>query len=230
MTKSATLPPFSPSIILGLLSNPIPTSLLDLFYKKLSQHIMTHTPEIHNMLSASSGESLLIIPSDLPSNILITFSSQHLHIETTTENSLLHTTTIYGNYHSLITFFDNVILAEKNTQQEVPLNITLEGNEKTLIAFLRTINKTSAEFTEEIFDGLGLSGVLLAHYLRPKKMIFDTIHQQMQHFQEAFIAPLDDQQEEQEQQINQLSTKIQKLEKIVKKQASYIDELRKSNK
>lgn len=230
MTKSATLPPFSPSLLLGLLSSPVPISLQNLFYEKIAQHLIAHTNDINSMLSTLSGQSILITPSDLPTDILITISSQHLAIEAQPKNATSATTTIYGNYHSLINFFDNVILAENDTQQEVPFNITLEGNEQTLITFLRCINKTSAELTEEIFDGLGLSGVMLEHYLRPKKYIFDTIHQQMQQFQHAFTAPMQDRSEEQEERITQLTEKVQKLEKIIKKQAKHIDELRQSKK
>ncbi len=230
MTKSATLPPFSPTILLGILTSPLPSSFLTRFYEKLAQHITAHTPHIETMLSTLSGQSLLIVPSDMPSNILITFSAQHLQIESVAENTHQQTTTIYGNYHALIAFFDTIILAENDTQQHVPLDITIEGNEKPLITFFRSINKTSAEFTEEIFDGLGLSGVLLSYYLRPKKIILDSLHQHMQAFQAAFSAPIEDKTEEQNQRISQLSQKMQQLEKTIKKQASYIEELRQSKK
>ncbi|MCK5546530.1 MAG: SCP2 sterol-binding domain-containing protein [Rhodospirillaceae bacterium] len=193
-SSSGKSPPFSPVLLFGMATSPLPAVLLQPFVSAVFSRLRRAHPNLFDRLVGLDDATFLIDPTDLPfafvlhvnSNVDSNESSTGPRIVTVGPNDKIETSSsIRGSFLSLINLLEGRIDGDALFFSR---EIAIEGDTEAVVALRNAVDDADINVERDILSTLGPFSGLLARLTGAGKGVFAKASRDLDLLQTSIIA------------------------------------------
>jgi len=222
MKKDALHPPFSPILIAGILSQPVPLYLVDKILEHITSNLQKNHPSILERLEVIENKKFLISPTDLPFSIIITFQKDEIISVATKENDIESDVRIFGSISSLVKMLDGEVDGDALFFSR---ELIVEGDTEALLTLRNSMDADDINILYEMLDSFGILGPIIENFIKPTQKVSTSLSDNMNLIKNSLLGSVIEELESQEAYIDKLNEKISSLQKEQSKQQAKINKI-----
>lgn len=222
MKKEALYPPFSPVLIAGLLTQPMPLYIVDKVLEHITVNLQKNHPSIIERLQIIEDKKFLISPTDLPFAIIITFLKNEIISVATKDENIETDVKIYGSISSLVKMLNGEVDGDALFFSR---DLTIEGDTEALLALRNSMDADDINILYEMLDSFGILGSIIEKFIKPAKKVHGKIADNMNIIKDSILGSVMEDLESQEAYLDKINEKISKFQKEQQKQQAKINKI-----
>jgi len=222
MKKDALYPPFSPVLIAGILTQPVPLYIIDKVLEHITSNLQKNHPSILERLEAIENKKFLISPTDLPFSIIITFLKDEIISVSTKDADIETDVRIYGSISSLVKMLDGEVDGDALFFSR---ELIVEGDTEALLTLRNSMDADDINILYEMLDSFGILGPIIEKFIKPSQNFSNAISDNMNLLKNSVLGTVIEELESQEAYIEKLNEKISDLQKEQNKQKARITKI-----
>lgn len=199
------LPPFSPTLLAGLLLRPLPVRM----FSPLARHILRNTerlyPEIFDRLTDLGHCRFHIIATDIPFSFLVTLDHGRADIELLAQDQTISTAsnaTISGPLLSLIALLEGQVDGDALFFSR---DLTVEGDTEAVLTLRNAVDSADISFAQICSGQTGPLKPIFAAALSRISSLYQRAHKDLEYIHKSVTQPLNN-------RISQLETELDRHE------------------
>jgi len=215
---------FSPLLIAGLLTRPLPPAPLEYLLRHIARRIQRNHPAILDRLQPLAGRIFLIRPTDLPYEIILTIGENQVDFSLGTETRPLPDAdvVISGSLPELVDMMDG---RQDGDGLFFSRSLTVTGDTEALLTLRNAVDSDEVNLEQEIFDLLGPLKNPAEKLAKAGEVIYHRLARDMTTLSRAMTGPLSTRCMRLEQQNQDMSKRLDRLDKNLAKTRSRLQSL-----